>query len=129
MTDPAGSPARRILPVLAAWALAACSPIMLDDDPKAERRLYANDKAVNDSLSKDLLRNGVRFVLQPGKAYEIKVATSRTSDVLDVHTLQGGRSKAFKRIQALHDGSHQVFSLESPLASASFFSARLLTGP
>jgi hypothetical protein len=118
----------RLRAVLCAALVSSCSPVMLDDDTGDARRVYANDKAPNDSLSRGIVRDGVRFVLQPGKAYELKVATARASDILDVYSLQGGRRKAFKRIAAGHDGAYETFSLVSPLASATFFTARLLTG-
>lgn len=130
MTAPAAAMRRAAgLPALcAAFLLAACSPIMLEDDRGDARRVYVNDKAANDSLSKGLLTAGVRFVLQPGKPYELRMATSRATDVLDVYSMQGGRRKAFKRIQAGHDGTHQTFTLVSPLSAATFFTARLLPG-
>lgn len=106
--------------------LGSCSPLMVDDEPVSDRRLYVNDRAPNDSLKPQVLRNGgVRFVLQPGKPYQLSIATARTSDVLDVYSLQGGQ-KAFKRIPAIHDGANQVFVLTSPFTTALYFRARLL---
>lgn len=111
-------------------ALCACSPIMLDDEGggKGERRLYVNDRAPNDSLPAEILREGVKFVLQPGKPYELSVATDRTGDVLDVYTVTAGGRRSFKKVSGSHDGVRQVFTLSSPLASASFYQAYLLTG-
>lgn len=109
-------------------AFGSCSPLMVEEEPFTDRRLYVNDRAPNDSLRAQALRNGgVRFVLQPGKPYQLTIATERTSDVLDVYSLQGGQ-KAFKKIPAIHDGAKQVFVLTSPFTSAVFFRARLLQG-
>ena len=102
---------------------------MLEEEAPDDRRVFVNDRAANDSLEAQVLRDdGVKFVLQPGKPYLFSVTTARTSDVLDVYTLQAGGQKAFKQIQAVHDGERQLFTLTSPLTSAGFFRARLLTG-
>jgi len=120
-------PVRAVL-ASALLALAACSPLTVEEEPLTDRRLYVNDRAPNDSLKAQVLRNGgVRFVLQPGKPYLLSIASGRTSDVLDVYSLQGGQ-KAFKKIPAIHDGERQVFALTSPFSSAVFFRARLLKG-
>lgn len=122
----AALPVRSML-ASALLALGACGPLTVDDDgPVTDRRLYVNDRAPNDSLKAQVLRNGgVRFVLQPGKPYRFSVATARTSDVLDVYSLEGGQ-KAFRKIPAIHDGGKQVFLLNSPFTSAIYFRARLL---
>lgn len=115
-----------LLPVLS--ILSSCTPIMLEEERVGDRRVYVNDKAPNDSLARDLLDDGVKFVLQPGKAYLFSVLTDRTSDVLDVHSLHGSGRRSFKKINAIHDGSRQIFALTSTLSAANFFTARLLTG-
>ena len=112
--------------MVAGLLLASCTPIQFDDPPAADRRVYANDKASNDSLSPDLLRKGVRFVLQPGKPYVFSVTTTRTSDQLDVSSYQGGLH-SFKKIPATHDGTRQIYSITSPLTTAQFYMAKLTT--
>jgi hypothetical protein len=109
-------------------ALGACSPIMLDDETPVDRRVYANDRAANDSLNAEILRDGVKFVLQPGKPYTVAVTTARTTDVLEVNILQAGGRKSYLKVNALHDGTRQLFALSSTLGQAGFFTARLLTG-
>lgn len=100
-----------------------------EEEPEGDRRVYVNDKAVNDSLRAQVLRSaGVKFILQPGKPYVFSVTTARTSDVLDVYSLQGSSQRSFKKIQAFHDGTRQIFTLTSPLTVAGFYRARLLTG-
>jgi hypothetical protein len=110
--------------------LGACSPIFLDEEsgPTGGRRLYVNDKAPNDSLSRGILDDGLRFVMQPGKTYELSVATARTGDILDVYAIGAGGSRAYASIPAVHDGARQIFSLSSDAAAGRIFVARLLTG-
>lgn len=114
----------------AALLLGACSPIFLDEESglSGDRRLYVNDMAPNDSLTRGILDEGVRFVMQPGKAYELSVATARTGDILDVYAIRSGGPRAYAKVNAVHDGSRQVFSLASDAAASQVFVARLLTG-
>lgn len=128
----AGAKRRFFARLSAAACLAAglasnsCSPIQLEDTPAADRRVYVNDRAANDSLSPDLLRRGVKFVLQPGKPYVFSVTTARTSDQLDVSSYQGGLHP-FKKIPATHDGARQLYAIVSPLTTAQFYMAKLVT--
>src|SRR5690606_32731979 len=114
----------------AALLLGACSPIFLDEESglSGDRRLYVNDMAPNDSLTRGILDEGVRFVMQPGKAYELSVATARTGDILGVCAIRSGGPRASARVNAVHDGSRQVFSLASDAAASQVFVARRLTG-
>lgn len=114
--------------LVGALSLVACSPINLGEETPVDRRVYVNDWAANDSLNAEILRNGVKFVLQPGKPYTVAVTTARTADVLEVNMLQAGGQKAFLKVNALHDGTRQLFALSSTLGQAGFFTARLLTG-
>jgi hypothetical protein len=108
----------------------ACSPVFLDEEsgPSGDRRLYVNDKAPNDSLSRGILDDGVRFVMQPGKAYELSVATARTGDILDVYAYGAGGPRSYATVPAAHDGARQVFALVSNASVGQIFVARLLTG-
>src|SRR4051812_4223655 len=61
---------------LTALALTACGTFTLDNPSTTrsiKRRVYVNDKAVNDSLKSDLVRRGVKFVLQPGRTYDFSL--------------------------------------------------------
>lgn len=101
---------------------------MIEEEEPVDRRVYVNDAAANDSLNLEVAKDGVKFVLQPGKPYVFNVTTTRTTDVLDVQILQAGGRKAFQKVSAVHDGARELFAFTSPLSTASFFTARLLTG-
>lgn len=136
MKAPSGRPDRRPRPrrplraalAGALLALGSCSPIMVEEEDPPDRRVYVNDHAANDSLDRAIAREGVKFVLQPGKPYVLGVATARTTDVLEVNLLQAGGQKAYMKIPAVHDGTRELFSITSNHSSASFFTARLLPG-
>ena len=109
--------------------LSRCGNFTLDDPPgnsSISRRVYVNDEAVNDSLKPDLIRKGVKFVLQPGRSYEFSVDNSaRASDKLKVYYFDSGTPKAFKTLTAVNAGSREVFSFASDLSTAQFFMAQL----
>lgn len=110
--------------------LASCGNFTLDDPPTAsnvDRRIYVNDKSTNDSLRRDFLNQGIKFVLQPGRNYELSVDnTGRTSDKLKLFYFDGGSSRTWQTLVAASDGAHEVFSFKSDQTTAQFFMARLV---
>lgn len=111
-----------------ALALQACG---IADSPPANysinRRLYVNDQAANDSLPKDFVRKGIKFVLQPGREYQLSVdSTSRVSDKLQVYYFDADVPRAFKTLTASNTDGRETFSLASDQPSAQFFMAQLV---
>ena len=101
------------------------------DSPPANysinRRLYVNDQAANDSLPKDFVRKGIKFVLQPGREYQLSVdSTSRVSDKLQVYYFDSDIPRAFKTLAASNTDGRETFSLASDQSSAQFFMAQSL---
>jgi len=118
------------VPAASLALLAACGNFTLDDPPASsnvERRVYVNDKSANDSLPRDFLRQGIKFVLQPGRTYELSVDnTSRTADKLKLFYFDGGVSRNWQTLGAATDGTHEVFSFKTDQTTAQFFMARLV---
>lgn len=112
-----------------ALLLAACGTFTIDDPPSTKnvnRRLYLNDQAANDSLTPDLVHVGVKFVLQPGRAYELSLqSTPRTTDKLSVYYYNDGIPRLFKSLTSASDGSQEIFSFTSDRPSAEFFMAQV----
>ena len=110
--------------------LSSCGNFTLDDPPSSsdvQRRVYVNDKSANDSLRKDFLRQGIKFVLQPGRNYELSVDnTTRTSDKLKLFYFDGGSARGWQTLSAASNGSREVFSFNSDQSTAQFFMARLV---
>jgi hypothetical protein len=77
-------------------------------------------------LRADLVQKGVKFVLQPGRAYELAVdSTSRASDVLNVYYFNDGVPSLFKSLPAANAASSETFAFTSDLSTAQFFMAKL----
>jgi hypothetical protein len=112
-----------------ASALAGCGDIFFDTPPQnlaINRRLYVNDQAENDSLSKDLVRKGIKFVLQPGRQYDFSIdGTDRSGDKLKVYYFDDNDPSAFQTLAATNAGGNEVFSFASDRPSAQFFMAKL----
>jgi hypothetical protein len=112
-----------------ALVLAACGSFFLDPPPGSalpSRRLYVNDQAVNDSLRRDIVLKGVKFVLQPNRDYSLSIdGTARTADKLKLYYYDSGSPKSFKTLSAASDGNNEVFSFASDLPAAGFFMAQL----
>lgn len=71
--------------------LAGCADLVdmgraRDVDP---RRIYLNDPARNDSLPGTFVREGVQFVMQPGKVYSINVKNAAPTDSLVLYAPSG----------------------------------------
>lgn len=123
----------RQAPLAAALALAAilsgCGDIFFDSPPQdysVSRRIYVNDQAQNDSLPKDLLRQGIKFVLQPGRDYDISIkGTDRSGDKLKVYYFDNNQPRGFKTLAAANVDGNEVFSFASDKSSAQFFMAKL----
>jgi len=92
------------------------------------RRLYANDSAANDSMPGALALGGVRFVLQPGIDYGLRMDSSRTTDRLGLYLYDNGLLKSFGSYSAQVTGGAGVFPLRSNRAGADFFVAVLQNG-
>ncbi|MEO7424203.1 MAG: hypothetical protein ABI036_03390 [Fibrobacteria bacterium] len=114
---------------LPALLLSACGTFTLDNPPdskSASRRIYLNDKAANDSLTRDLVRTGVKLVLQPGKDYDLTLeGTTRANDKLTVYYYNDGVSRLFQTLSSANDGTNEKFSLNSDQITAQFFLAQL----
>jgi hypothetical protein len=113
-----------------AAALSGCGDIFFDTPPQdysVNRRIYVNDQALNDSLPKDLVRNGIKFVLQPGRQYDFSIdGTDRSEDKLKVFYFDNNEPRGFKTLTAANTGGSEVFSFASDLGSAQFFMAKLV---
>ncbi|HKP96958.1 MAG TPA: hypothetical protein VJ385_14505 [Fibrobacteria bacterium] len=122
-------PSAAPLATLALALLTACGTFTLDDPPaskNASRRVYVNDQAANDSLTPDIVYKGVKFVLQPGRAYDLALeGTTRTSDKLSVYYYNDGVPRLFKSLSSASDGSQEIFSFTSDRPSAEFFMAQV----
>jgi hypothetical protein len=95
----------------------------------AGRRLYVNDSAANDSLSAGFARNGVYFVMQPGKNYSVRFAdtTLLAGDRLDFYSITGGSSSKVGTLDpAASQNGVKVFNLPASARSSwSYFFAKL----
>lgn len=111
--------------------LSACGDITWGDDPaavsrSAKRRVYVNDRAANDSLRADLVNRGVKFVLQPNRAYELTLdSTARTTDKLDLYYYLDNEPKFYKTLTAASGSNMESFSFASDRPTAQFFLAQL----
>jgi hypothetical protein len=110
--------------------LSACGNFTLDDPPSsssgANRRIYVNDQAANDSLTSAIVRNGVKFVLQPGHGYQLALeATPRTKDKLQVYYYNDGVPRPYLTLGSASTGSEEIFSFSSDQPTAQFFMAQL----
>lgn len=122
---------RALAAVLACAGLfQGCGDIFYDSPPQdyaVNRRLYVNDQAANDSLPKDLIHKGIKFVLQPGRQYDFSIdGTDRTGDKLKVYYFEDNQPSAFKTLTAGSDGTHEIFSFSSDRSEAQFFMAQLV---
>jgi hypothetical protein len=112
-----------------ALVLSACGNFFLEDETTIKtvnRRVYVNDQAANDSLPSDLIKRGVKFVLQPSRNYEFTVeAASRSSDKLKVYYYKDNVPTHFKTLTAASDGTREIFSFASDKPLAQFFMAQL----
>lgn len=114
--------------------LLSCSTLdmSVDDGPTTPfasmRRIYANDSAANDSLPAALAVGGVRFVLQPGIDYGLRMDSSLASDRVGLYLYDNGLFKSFGSYSAQVTGGAGVFPLRSNRAAADFFVAVLQNG-
>lgn len=115
--------------LLALPGLVGCGNFIIDDPPETRavsRRVYVNDKAVNDSLRSDLVRKGVKFVLQPGRSYEFSLGTPlRTGDKLNLYHFNDGSPKLYQTLYGTNDGSREIFPFVSDRSAAEFFMAQI----
>jgi hypothetical protein len=112
-----------------ASSLSGCGDIFFDTPPQnysVDRRLYVNDRAPNDSLPQDLVRKGIKFVLQPGRQYDFSIdKTDRTADKLKVYYFDDNEATGFQTLTASNTGGNEVFSFASDRPAAQFFMAKL----
>jgi hypothetical protein len=120
-----------VLAVGGALLLSACGDITWGDDPSpisrsAKRRVYVNDRSANDSLRADLVNRGVKFVLQPNRAYEFTLdSTTRTTDKLDLYHYLDDDAEFYKTVTAASGANMESFSFASDRSTAQFFLAKL----
>ncbi len=112
--------------------LMSCGNFTLDNPPSANaanRRLYVNDQAPADSLIPAIVRDGIKFALQPSKAYQLSITTARTKDRLKVYYYSESRGVQgeFISLEATSNGTEEIFPLTSDQSAAQFFVAQLIT--
>ncbi|MEO6095666.1 MAG: hypothetical protein ABIW76_08290 [Fibrobacteria bacterium] len=123
-----------LLTVCAGLLLSSCGDITWGDDPaassrSAKRRMYVNDRAPNDSLRADLVHRGVKFVLQPNRAYELTLdSTTRTNDKIDLYYYLDNQPRFYKTLKAVSGLNRESFSFASDQSIAQFFLAQLNPG-
>jgi hypothetical protein len=114
---------------LCALLLTACGTFTLDNPPDsktANRRVYMNDQAANDSLTRDLVRTGVKLVLQPGRNYDLTLeSTLRNADKLTMYYYNDGIARLYQTLASANDGTQEIFSRKSDQVTAQFFLAQL----
>jgi hypothetical protein len=120
-----------IMAAVLAWlALSACVPVLSgngkSNPDNADRRLFLNDPAANDSLPGALTRVGVRFVMQPGESYTVSVSGDHTADRLSVYYSNGASLSKFTTVAAVSNGGREFYSLSSNRTTAQLFMAQLL---
>ncbi len=94
---------------------------------RPDRRLYANDAALNDSLTPALVQSGVRFVLQPAKNYALTFLANEKNDQLAVFYYDdGGNLRKYQNYGVTIQGTQEIFYLKSDLSKPRFFVAQLL---
>jgi hypothetical protein len=109
--------------------LAACGNFTLDPpstSSRADRRAYVNDSASADSLTAALVRTGIKFVLQPGKAYQLSVATTRSKDRLTLFYYTNGAASQYQSLAPTLVSGKETFQLISDRGTAQFFKAQLI---
>ncbi len=108
----------------------SCGNFTLDNPPDgnaANRRLYMNDQARSDSLIPAILRDGIKFVLQPNKGYHFSITTTRTKDRLKLFYYSGNRVRGeYLTLDAASNGTEEFFPLKSDQTTAQFFVAQLV---
>lgn len=114
---------------LASLIVSGCGTFSIDDDTPVrsiERRVYVNDQAEVDSLRPDLVRKGVKFVLQPNRSYQFALeSTTRSTDQLSLYYFNDNIPRLYKTLTATNDGNREIFSMASNLPTAQFFMAQL----
>ena len=111
-------------------ALIACGDFALDpqpsNTPNTNRRIYVNDGAAADSLTPTLVRSGIKFILQPGKAYQLSVSTARTKDHLSVFYYSPDLQGQYKSLAPTLAAGSEVFDIVSDRKAAQQFVAQLV---
>lgn len=116
--------------MLMSLLLSACGTFSIDNDDtpsrSINRRIYVNDQAAADSLRPDLVRKGVKFVLQPNRSYQLTLETpDRSTDKLSLYYFADDVPRLYQTLIATHDGKREIFNVASDLPTAQFFMAKL----
>lgn len=116
--------------MLTSLLLSGCGTFSIDngDTPSRaiNRRIYVNDQAAADSLRPDLVRKGVKFVLQPNRSYQLSLETpDRSTDKLSLYYFADDVPRLYETLTATNDGKREIFNLASDLPTAQFFMAKL----
>jgi hypothetical protein len=84
-----------------------------DVDP---RRVYVNDAAANDSLPSTFVKEGLLFVLQPGKSYRLRLKTPVATDSMVLYIRgSGGTFTPFQTLGSTAQSANlRIFSLQAP---------------
>ncbi len=111
--------------------LSACGPLEVSDPQNSPRlgslrRLYVNDAAVNDSLRSALVKEGLKFVLQPGRGYWLSLETDSREDRIEWYAYRNGRTVSLGRLQSEDYFGREGFALRSDEPHGTFFLAQLL---
>ncbi len=116
---------------LAAVFLSGCGAI--DSEPDANdpslsrRRLFVNDPAQNDSLSKGLVGSGLNFILQPGLRYRFQAGALSNGEKLDLYRYENGHLQWVEKLSAQTDSKGPFFDLASTRPLSDFFMGKLLS--
>ena len=121
----------------ATWALFSLGCGMLPDmsgnagtNLNVSRRLYVNDSATNDSLRKALVNDGILFVLQPGRAYSMRMTSltaSNSGDRLNLFFYSGGVWHSYGLVNAASGNGTEDFSFTSTQPTWRYFAGKLVT--
>jgi hypothetical protein len=111
--------------------LSGCSlpDLSIDNNPSTSiygfptmRRLYVNDSASNDSLPVSITGKGVKFVLQPGRNYTLRVHTGATGDVLNLLYLNANNNlQGFGTVTPQVADSEELFTVVGNPERATYF--------
>ncbi len=121
--------------VLASTALFGCGPLTIEDmEPvrtqNSYRRAFVNDAARNDSLKRAVFREGVRFVLQPGKNYNMILEGRQAGgESLTLLELRNNRAVKFRSVAPVLESGNTSYNIQSDFSSPQFFLARIETQP
>ncbi len=115
--------------LLIVFSFAACGDFTLTQPSPTRdvnRRIYVNDSAAADSLPSTLVRSGIKFVLQPGKSYQLSIKTLRSTDQLSLFYYANGIQGSFTSVAPTLVNNHEVYTIKSDRSVAQFFVGQLV---